>query len=279
MLKILLGVALTLSPLFGQEQKAEKKFLVRAEKVQRGNIAMYIYIYGRLTGLEEAPVIPPVPGRVVSILKKEGDRVSKDEVIALLDREIPGVKTEYVQVKSPINGIITLINGKVGMYALQTQPFAYVISDSLVVEVNLASSDLDKVKVGARCLVSDGEKSFEGVLITKSYGVDPMSFTGKAKIQISPGTTLQVGSIVRVKIPVKESRGVLIVPESALVEKGEKTVVYIVQNGVAKEVPVTVGIVSENRAEIRGELKEGDLVVTLGAQGLYDGAPVEVGGY
>jgi cell shape-determining protein MreC len=41
---------------------------------------------------------------------------------------------------------------------------------------------------------------------------------------------------------------------------------------------VEVGIVSEGLAEVKGDLKPGDLVVTLGAEGLYQGAPVELGG-
>ena len=265
------------SLLFAQEPRNSRSFLVKVEPVKSGTMREYIYAYGRVTGLEEAAVVPTMPGRVVSILKNEGERVQKDEIIALLDREIPGVKTEYLQIVSPINGIITYINGKVGQIATQTQPFAYIVSEQQAVEVNLSSDDLQKVRVGANAFAIDGGKEIEGSVVSRSYGLDPMSLTGKVRISLRRNV-LQVGSIVNVKIVTKEKSGVLIVPENAIAEKGDRTVVYVVKDEVAKEVPVEVGIISEGWAEVKGNLNVKDLVVTLGAEGLYDGAPVELGG-
>ncbi len=265
------------STLFAQEVKTSRSFLVKAVPVKSGNIQEYIYAYGRVTGLEEAAVVPAMPGRVVEILKSEGDKVKKDEVIALLDREIPGVKTEYLQIVSPIDGVLTYIGGKVGQIALQTQPFAYIVSEQQAVELSLSSEDLKKVRIGARAYAIDADNVVEGRVISRSFGLDPMSLTGKVRVSLSRNV-LQIGSVVRTKIVVREKAGVLIVPEVAIVEKGERRVVFVVKDRVASEVPVEVGIVSEGLAEVKGDLKPGDLVVTLGAEGLYQGAPVELGG-
>ncbi|MEO0247853.1 MAG: efflux RND transporter periplasmic adaptor subunit [candidate division WOR-3 bacterium] len=261
--------------LSAQNDSRARSFLVKVDKVSKGTIEEFVYTYGRVTGMEEAPVIPPMPGRVVSILKREGEKVSREEVIALLDREIPGVKTEYLQVKSPIDGILTIINGRIGQYTLQTQPFAYVASEEQMVEVSLGSEDLVKVREGAKAYISVGGKIVNGRVISKSVALDPLSLTGKVRIKINDGS-LPYGSIAQVKIVVREKNNVLIVPESALVEKGNKFVVYVVKGEIVREIPVEVGIVSENKAEVRGDLNSGDLVVTVGAQGLYDGAKVSL---
>ncbi|MEO0235642.1 MAG: efflux RND transporter periplasmic adaptor subunit, partial [candidate division WOR-3 bacterium] len=261
--------------LSAQNDSKARSFLVKVDKVSKGTIEEFVYTYGRVTGMEEAPVIPPMPGRVVSILKREGEKVSREEVIALLDREIPGVKTEYLQVKSPIDGILTIINGRIGQYTLQTQPFAYVVSEEQMVEVSLGSEDLVKVREGAKAYISAGGKIVNGRVISKSVALDPLSLTGKVRIKINDGS-LPYGSIAQVKIVVREKNNVLIVPESALVEKGNKFVVYVVKGEIVREIPVEVGIVSENKAEVRGDLNSGDLVVTVGAQGLYDGAKVSL---
>ncbi|MEO0258568.1 MAG: efflux RND transporter periplasmic adaptor subunit [candidate division WOR-3 bacterium] len=261
--------------LSAQNDSKARSFLVKVDKVSKGTIEEFVYTYGRVTGMEEAPVIPPMPGRVVSILKREGEKVSREEVIALLDREIPGVKTEYLQVKSPIDGILTIINGRIGQYTLQTQPFAYVASEEQMVEVSLGSEDLVKVREGAKAYISAGGKIVNGRVISKSVALDPLSLTGKVRIKINDGS-LPYGSIAQVKIVVREKNNVLIVPESALVEKGNKFVVYVVKGEIVREIPVEVGIVSENKAEVRGDLNSGDLVVTVGAQGLYDGAKVSL---
>jgi multidrug efflux pump subunit AcrA (membrane-fusion protein) len=269
------GLILLFGVLSAQTTGYSRSFLVKVDKVVKGSIEEYVYSYGRITGLEEAAVIPPMPGRVVNVLKNEGDKVAKDEVIALLDREIPGVKTEYLQLKSPIDGIITIINGKVGQYALQTQPFAYVVSEKQVVEIGVGSEDLGKIRVGAKSYVFVEKRKVQGRVISKSMALDPISMTGKVRIALNEGG-LPYGTIAQVKVVVREKSGVLIVPETALVEKGNKYVVYVVNGNVVREVPVEIGIVSEKRAEVKGDLNPGDLVVTLGAQGLFDGANVTI---
>jgi multidrug resistance efflux pump len=195
------------STLFAQEVKTSRSFLVKAVPVKSGNIQEYIYAYGRVTGLEEAAVVPAMPGRVVEILKSEGDKVKKDEVIALLDREIPGVKTEYLQIVSPIDGVLTYIGGKVGQIALQTQPFAYIVSEQQAVELSLSSEDLKKVRIGARAYAIDADNVVEGRVISRSFGLDPMSLTGKVRVSLSRNV-LQIGSVVRTKIVVREKAGV-----------------------------------------------------------------------
>lgn len=275
---IILGIMLMASFTFADNGSgSSKSFLVRIAQVKQGNIEEYIYTYGKIQGLQEAVVIPPMPGRVVNILKHEGEKVTKDEIIALLDREIPGVKTEYLQITSPIDGVITLINGKEGQFALQTQPFAYISSEEQVVECALSSDDLSRVQVGTKAYVVVEGKEVSGKVVNKSLGVDPIYATGRVRIQLSRGS-LPYGSVVKTKIVVRSKNNVLIVPQSAIVEREGKNVVYTLSGNKVREVEVKIGISSEGYVEVTGNLKPNDSVVILGAEGLYDGAPVEVGG-
>ncbi len=68
----------------------------------------------------------------------------------------------------------------------------------------------------------------------------------------------------------------MIVPETAIVQRGEKTVLFVVAENKAKEVPVRIGKRIEGRVEVREGLSGSDVVVIAGNAQLRDGAEVEI---
>ncbi|MDP3014550.1 MAG: hypothetical protein Q8M92_09925, partial [Candidatus Subteraquimicrobiales bacterium] len=71
---------------------------------------------------------------------------------------------------------------------------------------------------------------------------------------------------------------VLVVPLGAVLEKEEKNVVYVVEDGVVSEQEVETGLSDEAYVEIKSGLKEGEEVVISGADKLKDGDKVKVAG-
>ena len=69
----------------------------------------------------------------------------------------------------------------------------------------------------------------------------------------------------------------LTVPSTALRRSGGNEVVYVVRGGVAVEVPVRVLAFGEARAAIDGDVRVGELVVTIGVERIANGDPVELG--
>jgi membrane fusion protein (multidrug efflux system) len=85
--------------------------------------------------------------------------------------------------------------------------------------------------------------------------------------------------LMRVKIE-QNRRQALLLPEEALVPKGDKNYVYVViENGddtIVMFEPVIVGLRRKGEVEVVGNLKEGDVVVTHGTLRLQNGSVVEV---
>lgn len=79
---------------------------------------------------------------------------------------------------------------------------------------------------------------------------------------------------MRVKGQVK--RNVLVVPESAIVPRGEEKIVFRVENGQALEAKVTLGSRNNGLVEILEGLAVDATVVTAGQQKLKDGSQVEI---
>jgi len=67
------------------------------------------------------------------------------------------------------------------------------------------------------------------------------------------------------------------VPKEALVSRGGRLEVFLVQQGKAVERPVEVGVTDRTQAEILSGVKPGDSVVVVGAQALKNGDLVRVG--
>lgn len=75
----------------------------------------------------------------------------------------------------------------------------------------------------------------------------------------------------------REHKGVVVVTKDALVSRGVRFVVFVVQQGKALERPVEVGVTDRTRAEVLSGVKPGDSVIVTGAQALKNGDLVRTG--
>jgi RND family efflux transporter MFP subunit len=87
----------------------------------------------------------------------------------------------------------------------------------------------------------------------------------------------RAGGSVNADLVLAEREGVML-PSLSVVRRPAGTVVYVVEDGVARQREVATGIQRGGRIEIRAGLEGGETVVADGAGFLTDGAPVEVRG-
>ena len=70
----------------------------------------------------------------------------------------------------------------------------------------------------------------------------------------------------------------LIIPKKALILETDEDDVFFIEDGKVRRVAVELGFVEGDQVEIVSGLKEGDQVVTIGHEGLKDGAAVRLAG-
>lgn len=134
-----------------------------------------------------------------------------------------------------------------------------------------------KVEPGQTVLLQseDNREPVEGKVVAVAQGVDPNSRRQSFRVEVPEGTTLP-GAAVRGTLLIPVKGDYLTVHRDALVDKGNRWVVYTVDNenkAVEKKVDYLAGV-DETVAISAPELKEGDSVVGRGAPGLYPGASV-----
>ena len=172
---------------------------------------------------------------------------------------------EGARITAPANGVLSARYVEPGgMVGAGTPVFQLVDLSTVVVDTGVAEAAINAVRPGVSVPVTiqaDG-------LQTRSY---------KVRVVVpNPDGILKGGMFADVEFPLEEREGIL-VPVDALVESGGEAYVYVVSDGVARRVPVTVAIRSDGQVLVEG-IADGDQVVIAGQNRLHNEAPVRVGG-
>jgi len=105
---------------------------------------------------------------------------------------------------------------------------------------------------------------------------DDQSRTVEVRLALEPGAAF-VGDAAKVLIPAAEPRMVLAVPRDALVLREDNTYLFKLDKEYKTErIVVEIGAADGNMVEVTGMLKEGERVITRGAERLESGQKVRL---
>lgn len=185
------------------------------------------------------------------------------------------------QVTAPISGKVTSITVSTGEMVSPSIPLLSIIDVSRIfVKVGISEKDISKIKEGQKVnleIDAFSEEKFQGEVVSKGVAVDQISKTLEVKIEIlQPEVDIPVGVFARGDILVKTNQDALIIPSSALTRKKDGIYVYVIEEGIARQKEVVLGIIQDERVEILDGLSEEEEIVVLGNQELEDGLKVDV---
>ena len=184
----------------------------------------------------------------------------------------------YTKVTAPFAGVITRKHADVGDLATPGKPLLEMEdSTALRLEADVPEAVVGKLKLNDRLPVriSALEKELEGVVSEIAPAADPNSRTFLVKLDL-PGTAgLRAGQFGRVAMPVGETTA-LRVPATALVQRGQMELVFVVADGKAQMRIVKTGKRIGNEVELVSGVSAGEKIVTDNAAGLLDGQPLTI---
>jgi RND family efflux transporter MFP subunit len=183
------------------------------------------------------------------------------------------------RVTSPVAGRIQEVLVQRGERVDAGRALAQVVAtDTLDLAAPVPAPDLPRLRTGLPAtVVQDGDTAaVTGRVAAVAPGVDTVTNAGQAVIRApNPAGRLHPGATATARIRLGVRRGVLVAPDAALVQQGDSTVVFVVgADSVAHARTVARGLRAGGRTEVRGDIREGDRVVTTGAFGLEDGMRV-----
>ena len=257
------------------------RFLVKTEKAQLKNIEDYLILVGSVKAMDEAVLYPRVPGKLLRNLLTEGDAVKKDQPVALIERDEPGVVYEPAPVPSTLNGVIGRMYQDSGANVTPQTPIALVVSQGSVrVVVNVPERYMGKVFMGQEAYIK--VDAFPDTLFhAKVYRISPVvdTQTRSAVIEFladNSGGRLKSGMFSEIRLVVGAKQGAIAVPSAAVLNENSKSYVFTPVNGTAGRREVKTGIGNEDFTQISSGLKAGEEIITFGLYGLKDGSKIKI---
>ena len=170
---------------------------------------------------------------------------------------------------SPIAGIVVERNATIGATVGTDANLFKIIDISRVwIDANVFEKDLARVKVGQEVKVAVPAfpgSSFSGRVILVSSVVDPETRSVKVRTEVpNPDGRLKPDMFANVEIITDMHRTAISIPQSAVLNDGGKTVVFVADGSGYRRRVVTAGIQGDDRVEIIDGLGAGDKVVVKG---------------
>jgi membrane fusion protein (multidrug efflux system) len=187
---------------------------------------------------------------------------------------------EDASVKAPFAGLVSHRHVNVGEFVQAgTRLFDLVSLDPVEAIFHLPEVDSGRVQVGQKVEISlspfPGEL-FRGDVSVVSPTIDPATRTLRVKALIpNPDGRLRPGLFARASLGVDLRKGLVMVPEDALLQRSDGQVLFVLdgENRVRRLV-VEIGVAHDGMVEVRSGIAPGDRVVRRGQDGLVDGEPV-----
>jgi RND family efflux transporter MFP subunit len=194
-------------------------------------------------------------------------------------------QVNHTRVTAPFSGVVAARAVSAGdVVAVGTELFTVVEPSSMRLEASVPAEQLSDVRVGAP--VSFSVNGYPGRTFTgKITRVSPVADPATRQVQIiasipNTGSAPLVGGLFAEGRVASETRRGLVVPQTAIDERGVAPTATRLKNGRVERVNLELGIrnAANETIEVRGGLAAGDTVLVGAAQGISAGTPVRVGG-
>lgn len=179
----------------------------------------------------------------------------------------------YAKITAPFSGIVSEKKADEGSMALPGNPLL-VLQDTSALKIDIRADEryLGNVKEGMEAFVeipSTGEK-IQSRITEISRSIDPLTRTFGFKATLE-NNNIGPGMYARIKVPVSEKEALLI-PEKAIVRKGQLTGVYAVDEAnVITFRLIRLAEASDGLVEIISGLEPGERFVAEGIEKATDG--------
>jgi len=264
----------------------DKKEEQRTAIVARGAVRASIPSTGIVTPRNRLEIKPPVAGRIETILVKEGQTVTKGQVLArmssneraaLLDaaaakgqEEVSKWEDVYkaTPVICPINGFIIQRPVESGQSVNVSDPIL-VMADKLIVKAQVDETDIGRIIKGQQVSIildSYPEEKVPGAVEHIAYESKTINNVNIYEVDVLPShvpSFFRAGMSASVNFMIKSRQDALLLPSEAIKTRGKNSYAFIKNktDNELKSIQIQTGIESSGSVEVVSGLSEGDTVI------------------
>lgn len=237
----------------------------------------------QVQGIEQAQIFPDIPGRFLRFTVENGQWVNKDQVIAYVEQDIPGVVREPIAVKSTISGIVSLRSVDKGQLIRQQDPMfpepplAEVARvDRIKVEFDIPEKFHLKEGLPINVEIPSLSKNFEGKIEKASVFYNSSSRTQNIiGVASNPKKEILPGMFAKVWVEVAREDKVISLPVDAVIGLVDKYV-FKAEKGKAILTSVETGFSTDNDIVVKKGISIGDTIIIEGQYIVKDSAKIDI---
>jgi RND family efflux transporter MFP subunit len=211
------------------------------------------------------------------------DKVTAQYKSAKATLSLAELDLKEATIVAPISGFIAERNAKVGNLTESFQRarmFHIVQQKELYGIVYLPEKELSKVHNNQKAslqLTAFRDQISHGFVERISPVIDAKTGTFKVTLRVpNPNNTLKAGMFAQVKLNYDTHNNAILLPRKALLSIDDSINVFVVNQGIATKLAVSVGYEEGEYVEILSGLNGDEQVVVTGHQNLRNKAPVEI---
>jgi RND family efflux transporter MFP subunit len=202
-------------------------------------------------------------------MKEEIMAAAKGLTQAEIDVKIAQMELDKTKIKAPFSGIITDIKISPGeTISAGRELFSLVDISQIKVQAKVLESEVGKMKVGHEAdlrFSAYPARVFRGRVEAISPVINPEDKTCTVHILVeNPAGEVKPGMHADVEIAADIYKDRLLVPQAAVLVRGGRKLVFVVEEGLAKWRYIEVGLENEDYAEVLDGVKEGEMVIVEG---------------
>lgn len=220
-------------------------------------------------------------GSEVQYLSAKNNVEALDKRIETLNQQIA-----MTQLRSPINGVVDMVEVKPGQMLVPGMPVIGVVNKSkLKLQSEISESYINKVKKGDKVLVAipDAGVTFETSIKYAGQLIDVLNRTFMVEMPIDKkyNDQLTPNMVAKISIIDYQNKNTVVLPVGVIQKDKSNKYVYVVKTNGKKTVAgkqiIKTGQTYNGKVEILEGLKVGDKVITVGYQSLQENDEINFG--
>ena len=224
-----------------------------------------------------------IPGEEVETWRTKVLLAASDVALAKAALDQAKLNLHDAYVRAPFSGILQTRTVQTGQYVDVGIVLATLVRrDPLLLRFQVPERDAAQMHPGIKAAfrMRDDTREYNAQIVHVGAAADETTrmVSVTAEVRDSNASALRPGAFAEITVPVSTPHQNPVIPQTAIRPSDRGFIAYVVENDVAVERVVTVGMrTADGQAEVLAGLKAGEILVVRGAEALRDGAPVRVG--
>jgi RND family efflux transporter MFP subunit len=249
------------------------------EKAQASQRDVEGQVTRREGAMEQHPGL--IPGEELESYRTKTLTAKADTSVAAQNLKVAELNLRDSAVRAPIAGVIQTRTVETGQYVNAGYVMATLLrADPMLLRFQVEPQDAPRLKPGmaATFTMRETQRTFDAKITLVSAAADATTHMVAVTAEVIVGDHkywLRPGSFCDVSVPVGATRDAPVIPRFAVRATDHGYVTYVVNDDVAGERVVTLGMSTRDGwVEVRSGLQGGESIVVRGADALTPGARV-----